>query len=248
MLIRAFIVALLILNVGVAVWWLARPDGSQGGPDQAAAPANSSGAGVPRLVLVDGSGPDVTSPEAGGPEAARAADAIERSGSSGSTGAPASDAVLPTPDLCVSHGPFATAEAAAAAQRRARRAGATAGVRAQAAAPYRGWKVWLPPFETLEQAEQMAARVAAAGFADQFIARDGPDAGSLALGRFASEAPARQHAEKLVAAGFPARAEPIGSGTVGYWLDVAGSRSDASRLRDQIAAPQALQVDCATWR
>lgn len=236
MLIRAFIVALLILNVGVAVWWLARPDQPVGEHNRTAVPADPSGAGIQRLVLAD----DAEAPEA--PDAA---------GPMVSTGAPetsAPDAAHATPDFCVSHGPFATAEEAALAQRRASGPGIGAGVRAHAAGPNRGWKVWLPPFENLEQAQEMAARVAAAGFTDQFIVREGADAGSLALGRFASEASARQHAEKLVAAGFPARAEPIGSGPIRYWLDVAGSRSDAERLRVQIAAPQALPVDCATWR
>lgn len=232
MLIRVFIVALLILNVGVAAWWLARPDQRRSEHGLAAAPVEPSGAGIPRLVLADEHDAEATRPivSPGAPEPSLP------------------EAAAGSADFCVSHGPFATAEAAAVAQRLARAAGASAGVRAQAAAPYRGWKVWLPPFENLEQAQQMAAEVAAAGFTDQFIVREGPDAGSLALGRFASEAPARQHAEKLVAAGFPARADPIGSGAISYWLDVSGSRPDAQRLRDQVAAPQALKVDCETWR
>lgn len=232
MLIRAFIVGLLVLNLGVAVWWLARPDQRRSEHGFVATPAEPSGVGIPRLVLADG----------------RDAEAAGPIGSLGVPEPSVSEAAAGAADFCVSHGPFATTEEAAVAQRLARATGASAGVRAQSAAPYRGWKVWLPPFENLGQTQQMAAEIAAAGFTDQFIVREGPDAGSLALGRFASEAPARQHAEKLVAAGFPARAEPIGSGAISYWLDVSGSRSDAQRLRDQIAAPQTLQVDCENWR
>ena len=78
--------------------------------------------------------------------------------------------------------------------------------------------------------------------------REGPDANSLALGRFASQVPARQHADRLIAAGFPARVEPIGTGPVSHWLDVAASAAGAARLRGLAEAPEARDLDCATWQ
>lgn len=216
MLIRAVIVLLLVLNIGVATWWLTRAS-----PEPAAIAAPSS---APPLQLVDGSRPLPTA-----------------------AAVPAPEASLPSPDLCISFGPFASAEAAAEARRRVRPLLERERVREIAAGPNRGWKVWLPTYPSVEEVEAVSARVAAAGFSDRFVVREGPDANSLALGRFASEAPARQHAAALVAAGFPARAEPIGTGRVSHWLDVAVHPESAPRLRPLAAAREAREFDCATW-
>ena len=216
MLIRALIVLLLVLNIGVATWWLNRA------PPQAAPVAAPSS--VPPLQLVDQSRPVPTAAAVPTPEAPVAA-----------------------PELCVSYGPFASAGAAAQARQRMRPLSERVRIRELAAGPYRGWKVWLPPYPGAEEVEAVSARVAAAGFSDRFVVRDGRDANSLALGRFASEAPARQHAAALVAAGFPARAEPIGTGPVSHWLDVAVRPGNAPRLRPLAAAPEARELDCATW-
>ena len=215
MLIRALIVLLLVLNIGVATWWLtqARP-----GPAPVAAPPSS----VPSLQLVDESRP--------GPAAA----------------APVPAAPVAPPELCVSYGPFAGAEAAAEARQRVRPVSERVRIREVAAGPHRGWKVWLPPYPSAEEVEAVSARVAAAGFSDRFVVRDGRDANSLALGRFAGEAPARQHAAALVAAGFPARAEPIGTGPVSHWLDVAVRPGNAPRLQ-ALAPGESRELDCTTW-
>ena len=215
MLIRALIVLLLVLNIGVATWWL-----TQAPPEPAPVAAPSS---VPSLQLVDESSP--------GPAAA----------------APVPEAPVAPPELCVSIGPFASAAAAAEARQRVRPLSERVRLREIAAGPHRGWKVWLPPYPSAEEVEAVSARVAAAGFSDRFVVRDGRDANSLALGRFASEAPARQHAAALVAAGFPARAEPIGTGPVSHWLDVAVRPGNAPRLQPLAAAREARELDCATW-
>lgn len=226
MLIRAVIVLLLILNIGIAAWWLARPSPKDGATASAAATLSPD---IPRLLLAD---------EA---PAARAADPAQAPTS-------ASQAATTTARFCGSYGPFASAEEAAQARQRLQPAAARVAVRAQEGPPYRGWKVWLPPFEEMDEVEAVSARVAEAGFKDQFIVREGRDARSLALGRFGAQAPARQHADKLVAAGFPARADPIGSGAIGYWLDVTAAAADPQRLSDLPGATEARQVDCATWR
>lgn len=215
MLIRALIVLLLVLNIGVATWWLTRAP-----PEPAPVAAPSS---VPSLQLVDASRP--------GPAAA----------------APAPEASAAPPELCVSYGPFASAEAAAEARQRVRPLSERVRVREIAAGPPRGWKVWLPPYPSPQEVEAVSDRVAAAGFSDRFVVRDGRDANSLALGRFASETPARQHAAALVAAGFPARAEPIGTGPISHWLDVAVRPVNAPRVQPLAAAREARELDCATW-
>jgi len=218
MLIRALIVLLLVLNLGVAAWWLTRAPS----PPEPATPPST----VPQLQLVDAGDPAPLD-----------------------TGASVTQPTPSTaPELCASFGPFASTDAAADARQRVLALSARVRVRETAAGPYRGWKVWLPPYPSADAVEAVAARVAAAGFKDRFVVREGRDANSLALGRFASEAPARQHAATLVAAGFPARAEPIGSGRVEHWLDVAAHPDDAAQLRRLADAPEARELDCATWQ
>lgn len=220
MLIRALIVVLLMLNVGVATWWLSRP-----APETVAASDLPDMPDVPRLRIapeqeIAGAGADAVAPVVAPPRVALS--------------------------HCASYGPFANAEAAVAAHQRIRPLAMRVRPRTEVAGPYRGWKVWLPPYASLEEVEAVAARVAAAGFNDRFIVREGRDANSLALGRFAAESAARQHAARLVAAGFPARAEPVGTGPVAHWLDVAASADDAARVISLAGAPQVRELDCAT--
>lgn len=222
MLIRALIVVLLMLNLGVATWWLTRP-----APEAVAASDLPHMPGVPRLQLaheqeIAAAGADAADPIAAAPTAAVG--------------------------HCASYGPFASAEAAVVAQQRIRPLAVRVRPRTEVAGPHRGWKVWLPPYASLEEVEGVAARVAAAGFNDRFVVREGRDANSLALGRFAAESAARQHAARLVAAGFPARAEPVGTGPVGHWLDVAASADKAARVRSLAAAPEVRELDCAALR
>lgn len=220
MLIRALIVLLLVLNLGVAAWWLTRAPP----PPAPVTPAST----VPQLQLVAAG---VTGPAVSGASVARAPIASST-----------------TPELCVSLGPFTSAEAAAKARQRVLPLSGRVRIREMAAGPYRGWKVWLPPYPSAEAVQVVSERVAAAGFSDRFVVREGRDANSLALGRFGSEAPARQHAAALVAAGFPARAEPIGSGGVEHWLDVAAHPDNAPEMRRRAAALEASEMDCATWQ
>ncbi|MDQ3288258.1 MAG: hypothetical protein M3Q42_08340 [Pseudomonadota bacterium] len=225
MLIRAIIVLLLILNIGIAAWWLARPKPEDGG---ATASADAVSQPIPRLLLADQSLP--AAPVAGGQNAA------------------SSEQQAAAAEYCAIYGPYASEEAAAQAGQRLQPPSVSVSPRAQGGPPFRGWKVWLPPFDDMEQVQAMSERIAEAGFKDQFIVREGRYARSLALGRFASEAPARQHADKLLAAGFPARAEPIGTGAPVFWLDVVAADADPQRLETLAAAPEAREVDCSTWR
>lgn len=224
MLTRALIVLLLVLNLGVGAWWATRP------PPPVAAVAPPP-AGVARLQLLDEAPSRKVAPAAGAPAASRP------------RAEPAS------PAECFSFGPFADAVAADQAQQRLRALGLRVTAREAFAEPARGWKVWLPPFASPAEAEAAAARVAAAGFQDYYIVREGPEANSIALGRFSGETSARQHAAALVAAGFPALAEPIGTGPASHWLDVAaGEEVDAAQVQAQARAPGRRALDCATLR
>ena len=113
----------------------------------------------------------------------------------------------------------------------------------------RGWRVQVPPQASPEAAQAMAQRIAAAGFSDLLVVRDGAEANAIALGRFDAQDAASRHAAALVAAGFPARAEPLGDPRRTTWLDiVAAAGFDAAAAQATAAAPQRRSLDCAQLR
>lgn len=148
----------------------------------------------------------------------------------------------PAPVACARLGPFANEAEAMVA--RGRLGGE---VRARAAATPargRGWRVIVPPLPDGAQASAMAARLTAAGFADNFVMRTGADANAVALGRFGNEAAARRHAQAIVAAGIAAIAEPIGPAQ--WWLDVGVADPAAlAPLRTATGAASRQPLDCA---
>src|SRR5690606_17188786 len=73
----------------------------------------------------------------------------------------------------------------------------------------RAWRVVAPLPEDGDSAA-LATRIEAAGFDDFMLVAEGPEAGSVALGRFSTpEAAARRHAA-LAEAGFRAQVHPVG--------------------------------------
>jgi len=226
MFLRASIVLLLVLNVGVALWWALRPPPAPAA--MAAAPA-----AVPRLQLLD---------EVPAATLAR----IERAAAPSATAVPQATATTPVTDAaqCFSLGPFASAADAAAARARLPQL-LRAVVREQRAAASRDWRVFLPPMASPQAAQAAAQRVAAAGFSDYMVVRNGDEANSLALGLYASEASARRRLDALVAAGFPARAEPLVAGRSAHWLDIAMPAGlDVSNAQARAGAAQRQPLAC----
>lgn len=248
MLVRALVVLLLVLNLGVAAWWTLRAPPSP--PMAVAQPAD-----VARLQLVR----EVRAPQPAAPAAPVPSPPAPPAIAAAATKAPAptppeplrdaTAAALPADARCYSVGPFNDATAAQNARElllavssrvvpREQRTGSSA----------RGWRVYLPAAATLEEAQATAAKIAAAGFGDFFVVRQGGEANSIALGRYRSEESARRRAESLGAKGFPARAEPLGEGRVSVWLDlVAKPEFDPARAEAAVqVAPRPL--DCARLR
>ena len=110
----------------------------------------------------------------------------------------------------------------------------------------------LPAAASLADAQATAQRIGAAGFGDYFIVREGNEANSIALGRYRNEDSANRRAQSLVAAGFPARAEPLGDGRVSYWIDlVPGNVFDTARAQAAVqvaAAPARLHAPAMNER
>ena len=230
MTLRASLVLLVVLNLGVALWWALRSDAPP-------AQAEEAPSGIARLQLVS-ERPERRAASTSAPIAA-------------STAAPApvpSPAAPPAPERCYSAGPFADTAALDAA--RAALAPMAGRLRSREIRENggRGWRVYLPAAAQRAAADPNAQRLRAAGFTDLVVVADGAEANSVALGRFSTEARARTHAGALQAAGFAAKAEALGETRSRYWLDLAaGPGFDANQARR--AAGGALRgTDCAAVR
>lgn len=216
---RALFVLLAVLNLGVAAWWIWHA------PAQRAAAAGLAG-DVPRLRLPSERSGGAVADEGSGPVAS----AIT---------------ALPSDAVCVGLGPFPDATTAVAAQAGLAPQVLQSRIIERSVGAPRGWRVLVPPLPSAAEAEAMAQRIAAAGFNDYFVMRQGADTHAIALGRYQTESAARRHADALAAAGFPVRAEPLGA-TLQPWLEVAlpaGGDPAALALRAGVAQSQPL--DCA---
>jgi hypothetical protein len=208
MLLRALLLLLVVLNIGVAAWWIARPM-----PPPRTAP--DTPVGVPGLQLL--------------------------------SEVPADALPDPEPVLCLRLGPYAEDdERLAEARTQLEAVVLSARIVTERGGPPTRWRVMLPPTPD-EDADALVDRLAAAGFDDVQPVRDGPEAGSIALGMFAGEAAANSHGDRLVAAGFAAQVHPDGGDR--DWLVVGLDAAqavdvDADALRSQAGALQAGAVDC----
>ncbi len=241
MLIRALVVLLIVLNLGVAAWWTLRAPPAP--PAVIEQPL-----GVARLQLAS---------EARSPPKAAPAAAVTTAAAPAAVPAPPTPAAVPPkevaaekvavamPAQCYSFGPFADAAAAKNAHEVLTAVATKVVPRETRAGTTRGYRVLLPAAASLAEAQATTQRIAAAGFGDYFIVREGSEANSIALGRYRNEESANRRAQSLVAAGFPARAEPLGEGRASYWLDlVPGPSFDTARAQAAVQiAPRPL--DCA---
>lgn len=261
---RALIVLLLVLNAGVAAWWALRPVPQ---PAPILQPDD-----VPRLQLLS----EVPGPSAlqtsgiapsAGAESSGAAEPSSQDASIPGATLPAKtpdaakppepqEATVVVPDapppvaapesLCFSLGPFASIDAANAANARLLPLVRKAAVRTRTATPVRAWRVVMPPLPTPEAARATAERIGAAGFKDYLLMREGDDANAIALGRYSSEETARRRVKALADAGFSARAEPLGGGPSTVWLDVrAAPAFDPAVAQSTTGASRREALDCA---
>lgn len=229
---RALVVFLAVLNLGIAAWWLSRPDVAP------AAAIEEAPSGIARLQLVSERPATRATPA---PAAATATPPPETAVED--TSPPAA------PERCISLGPFADAAALAAAQAALRPGALRLRTRETREGGERGWRVYLPAAADRAAADAAADKLKAAGFTDLLIVGDGAEANSIGLGRFSGEARAQQHAEALRAAGFEARAEPLGEARTASWIDLAlKPDTDPATARRASGAAQSRTIDCAGVR
>lgn len=254
MLIRFLIVALAILNLGVALWWMTPR------PAPAAAPeVRETGVATLELVpmdAVDAGAPAVPAPAAVAAVPAPAAlqDAAKATATSAvATPAPATPeptAAAPSRPLqCSSFGPFQSreqAQAAAAALGADLSRSQLREVQPKAAS----YRVLTSQAASREEAQAMARRIVEAGFSDYFIIAQGDDANAVALGQYRNREGAERRMAALAAAGFPVRI--VGNGVeagASWWLDVAHAATVAADdLHRRSGAAQRQALECARLR
>lgn len=237
MLIRALIVLLIVLNVGVAAWWISRPE-----PPPPALPAQP--AGVPRLQLLSESGRSAVPAQAPAPVAPSPTPPVAAADPAAPVAEPAA------PAQCFSIGPFADQAAASSAAARIGSQIARGNPRQVPGKTAQGYNVVLPPQADREAARALAQRIGAAGFDDYLVVNSGAQANGIALGRYRSREGAERRQAALRAAGFDAQLQSIGDeGAAQWWLDVAAAAGvTASGLRSAAGAPQSRSLDCALLR
>lgn len=224
MLTRASIVLLLVLNLGVAAWWVARPSEPQARFDPAI-----GGAALLRLVEEPTEAAVVTDTE----EVPVAEDSE------------APSAAAPGAAACHRFGPFADAEAGAAAVAALETAVLQAQLRREWPGPPANWLVILPT-PGLEEGAEAARRVAEAGFDDYYVMRQGVDAGVVALGMYGDRNRAGARADALRKAGFEVVVEPFGGGRPEFWVDArAAAGFDAGAAAARIEAPRVVEGSCS---
>ena len=229
---RALIVLLLVMNVGVALWWALRPAPAAEQPP--ALPAD-----VPRLLLA--SEADAEALQAVQLNAANADVQADGPLADGSDAA----AVAPEDLRCFSFGPWTdpgeAEEARVLLQTRVVRI-----ITREAPTGVTGWRVMMPVHADREAAQETVARLVEAGFDDHFIIGQGEEANAVALGRFSAEASARRHEAALREAGFEAVSEPLGATGTEAWIDLAaGPDFDPGQASEDTGAARAEPADCA---
>ncbi len=133
---------------------------------------------------------------------------------------PAAEPPVPVA-ACYRAGPFAELEQALAAARQLDERGIGSMRREETRPTVTGYRVYLPPFPTRQAAEARRRELTRFGFRDHaLILEDGKY--GVALGFYSVQANARKQMRRLEAKGVRARLEPVQQSRTAYWLELSG--------------------------
>lgn len=249
MLIRALIVLLVVLNLGVAGWWISRPAAQPPAPPQqpqgVARLQLASEAATSRATTIAARAQTATPAATPAPAEEKSVEAKPAEAKPGV----AAETAIAAPQ-CFSLGPFATDAAAKAAIDALRADIARSGVREVEGASSGAYTVFLPPSEDRAAAQSLAQRIAAAGFDDFMIVNEGELANGIALGLYRNRNGAERRQAALQAGGFPAQIRDAGEKAPSqWWADIATEKGmNAVQARTKAGATRTQALDCAALR
>lgn len=203
MFIRATIVLLLVLNLGVAAWWLLHAEPAA---DTSVQPTTA-----PRLQLVAEASADrlATAAEAQPRPVKVVASVATPAGVTPEPAAASPAVALPAVALPAVASPAVASQAVTPPAADSSGASQCTG----SSEDSRGWRVYVARLPSTSAAQAMAARIKAAGFSDYLVMRDGDDANTIALGLYSTREAAQRRSAALQAAGFPVRCVRIPAST-----------------------------------
>ncbi len=266
MLTRLLIVLLAILNVGVALWWMAPraepvvvvPPAEPGVASLEVLPSPAPGKVGPATPVAAETQVPASAPLTAAPAPAAAAEAKPAALPPAATAAveakpePAKPAEIRPPAVvqCASLGPYATQAQAQAAMSALGADAARPRLREVPGKAASSYRVLIAPAASREEAQATAKRIVEAGFSDYFIVSQGEEANAVALGQYRNREGAERRLASLTAAGFPAKLAASGTEIApSWWVDTAtaGAATPAS-LKQRAAAAQQQSLDCARLR
>ena len=196
MLLRALIVLLACMNIGVASWWLVHRD-AQARP----LPANEPG--IASLTLYS--------------ESDHAAESLAPATS---VTAPA----LSAGAVCQSLGPFETAATLRTAMDKLLPKVERIQFREVEATELRGYRVFLPAATDHAQALATARALSSKGIADYYVVTAGDQINTVSLGIFRELTNATKRRDEVVALGYNAVVEPRTEPVKQWWIDLAAAQ------------------------
>lgn len=250
---RALVAILLMMNVGIAAWWLLRD------APLAADASTQSQDGVPPLVLL--AERPVPAPDSAKPIAPAPAPPAEQSAPAETTSATASPAPAQIADSAPPRDAAALATEPANAPEVAATTGTDAAIACFSIGPFqsladlrrvsaaiepalqrqqmreargtetRGYRVYLPAFATRQLALETARALEARGLRDYYVVTAGAGENTVSLGLFRELANAEARREEVRGFGYEARLEPRTEDITRWWLDIAARADSGWRER-----------------
>jgi hypothetical protein len=194
MLLRALILLLVCMNLGVAGWWLLHRE-AQARP----LPANEPGIATLTLYSEAGRG------------------AAQRASSAASAPAVSADAV------CQSLGPFETAQSLRGAMDALLTKVERIQFREVEATALRGYRVYLPAAADRAQAQATARALSEKGITDYNVVTAGEQHNTVSLGIFRELENASKRRDEVVRLGYNAVVEPRTEPVKQWWIDLAAA-------------------------
>ena len=217
---RALLLALILANLGLFAWyhWYVLPNQSAPAlaPPLTGQPLRLMSELSPTERKAVASAASVAPPPAAAtaPAVAASTHAVPAPTTAGIAAAAA--------QVCVSYGPFPSADAANLGLSRLKLLGLSAGTRSVAGKAKHGYWVYLPPFGSRKEADAAAALLKKKGVSDIYVVADEANRNALSLGVFSQKSFAQQREKDIRKLGFHALLADRFRDEPHYWLDAKG--------------------------